>query len=206
MNRPRKLPLDDPRWLPLDVPHRWLTECTGNHELAAADLTKLLATPPPRGVRSMVRLWPGEERKLLPFSHWTEHSVTWFKNRLEVSPPHRWFPFGPEGPIHEDVYYAWEPDLKKFRPKRVASVTSSEPASEMPARRGQPMKHDWVAVAVEITRQVYREHKGKVPKTDLPTAKAMQQWCLDQGKSEPVISEMRAIVKAVFDQLRRANK
>jgi hypothetical protein len=205
MSRPRRLPLDDPRWLPLEVPHRWLTERTGNHELAAADLTKLLATPPPRGVRSMVRLWPGEDRRLLPFSYWTKHYASWANNRLRVWPS-RPFHIGPEGPIHEDAHFAWEPDLKKFRPKRVASVASSEPAPEMPARRGQPMKHDWVAIAVEITRQVYREHKGKVPKTDLQTAKAMQQWCLDQGKSEPVISEMRAVVKAVFDQLRRANK
>jgi hypothetical protein len=110
-----ELPLDDPRWLPLDVPHGLLIQRTGNDELANRDLTALLAKPV-KGLRSMVRLWPGKERKLLSFKYWTEHYVSRSSfGRLRVFPG-RASPVGPMGPIHEDVHYVWKPDLEKIWP------------------------------------------------------------------------------------------
>src|SRR5262245_28223767 len=63
----------------------------------------------------MVRLWPGEERKLLSFKYWIEHYVGRSFGRLRVFPS-RAFPVGPTGPIHEDVHYVWKPDLEKIWP------------------------------------------------------------------------------------------
>jgi hypothetical protein len=74
-------PLDDPRWVPLEVPHGLLTQRTGDRGLAAHDLTALLATQ----VHSMRRYFgryrdprrPKLERELLPFSFWDEHKLSW---------------------------------------------------------------------------------------------------------------------------------
>ena len=114
------LPLDSPDWVPFDIPHRWLAERTGNPDLAAHDLTKVLTIPPPDGVRSMVRIWPYEERRLLSSSHWTTHYVSWnilrSGSRIRVWPARLHNATGPEGPIHEDVHYAWKPDLMRVWP------------------------------------------------------------------------------------------
>jgi hypothetical protein len=164
------LPLDSPNWVSLDIPHRWLIEHTGHPDLAAHDLTKILAIPPPDGVRSMVRLWPYEERKLLPSSHWTTHYASWdiYRKRIRVWPS-RPFDIGPGGPIHEDVHYAWKPDLMRVWPemfplvpaKEAGSITTSMPgivataASNSPASESQPFPKS-IAKKLAGSRQMLR--------------------------------------------------
>jgi hypothetical protein len=136
------LPLDSPDWVPFDIPLRWLIEHTGHPDLAAHDLIKLLATPPPYGVCSMVRLWPYEERKLLPSSYWIKHCMGWDnrRKRIWVSPSRLLGGIGPDGPLHEDIHFAWKPDLVRVWPemflptsvKEVGATTPSVTATSMP--------------------------------------------------------------------------
>ena len=87
-NSDEPLPLDDPRGVLLDIPFHGLVERVGHRDVAAHDLTKVLATPPPNGVRSMVRWWPYEKRELLSFSYWATHYPDWDnrRNRIRVWP------------------------------------------------------------------------------------------------------------------------
>ena len=128
-----ELPLDSPNWVPLGIPHRWLAERTGNPDLAAHDLTKIFAIPPPEGVRTMVRRWPYEDRELLPSSHWTTHYASWdilrSRSRIRVWPARLHNAMGPEGPIHEDVHYTWKPDLMRVWPEMFPSVPAKEVVS-----------------------------------------------------------------------------
>ena len=187
------LPLDSPNWVSLDIPHRWLIEHTGHPDLAAHDLTKILAIPPPDGVRSMVRLWPYEERKLLPSSHWTTHYASWdiYRKRIRVWPS-RPFDIGPGGPIHEDVHYAWKPDLMRVWPEMFPSVPMKEvgatttsvavapiPNSPPPKRRPLPeritkeLAGRWQAIRAAVALwQAFSD--GKTPST------LSAQRCRDQ--------------------------
>src|SRR5262249_41468399 len=129
-----------------------LIQRTGNDELANRDLTALLARPV-KGLRSMVRLWPGEECKLLSFKYWTEHYVGRSSGRLRVFPG-RAFPVGPTGPIHEDVHYVWKPDLNKIR----LTATPRERSTER--RRKEPPEYKLIRkIAAEKLPGGY-EHVG----------------------------------------------
>src|SRR5262245_23072173 len=109
----------DSRWAPLDDLHALLVPRTGNRPLAAQDLTKLLATPPPNGVRSMRRYFglyrdlsrPELEWELLEFSFWDEHRLSSWKDGLCI---------GPARPVTTVVravgLYGWKPDFDKAVP------------------------------------------------------------------------------------------
>jgi hypothetical protein len=122
------LPLDDPRWVLLDIPFHGLVKRVGHRDVAAHDLTKVLAMPPLDGVRSMVRWWPYEKRELLPFSYWATHYPDWDnrRNRIRVWPCRPLGGIGPNGPIHEDVHYAWKPDLMRVWPEMFPPVSGKE--------------------------------------------------------------------------------
>jgi hypothetical protein len=188
------LPLDSPDWVPLDIPLRWLIEHTGHPDLAAHDLIKLLATSPPYGGRSMVRLWPYEECKLLPSSYWIQHCVGWDnrRKRIWVSPSRLLGGIGPDGPIHEDVHYAWKPDLMRVWPEMFPSVPMKEvgatttsvavapiPNSPPPKRRPLPeritkeLAGRWQAIRAAVALwQAFSD--GKTPST------LSAQRCRDQ--------------------------
>jgi hypothetical protein len=156
-----KLPLDDPRWLPLQVPHSWLMQRGSNREWADHDLTVLLRTD----VHSMVRLWPSDERRLLPFSYWDEgeHYVSSRPDKVQVFPQRPISAIGPKGPLHEDAFYAWGPDLKKIRP---ASAAPRRPTPHVPKKKkAEPVKPPTrqQRVGQAILRDLHPE--GVVPET-----------------------------------------
>ena len=135
-----ELPLDSFDWVPLDIPHRWLAERIGNADLAALDLIKVLATPPPHGVRSMRRYFgrfrdlsrPDLERERLDFSFWVEHRLTSWTDGLRIGLANR----GVDYPIPAVGVYAWKPDLERIWPEMFSSAlakTSSSPPKKLPA-------------------------------------------------------------------------
>jgi hypothetical protein len=118
MSSDEPLPLDDPRWVPLESPHKLRTQRTGDRHLAAEDLTKLLATPPPLGVRSMRRYSghyrdpdrPDLERELPPFAFWTEHALSSWSDGLFIRPARQ------HTVVRAVGFYAWKPDLEQIWP------------------------------------------------------------------------------------------
>jgi hypothetical protein len=183
-------PLDDPRWVSLSVPHGWLVQ-RGDNESADHDLTALLRTRVP----SMVRLWPGDERKQLPFSYWDEgeHYVSSYSGKVRVYPA-RPFPVGPKGPIAEDVYFAWGPELEEFRPppKTAAAVSATVPDDE-PQRR-TPGPQPALAWRTALARELIRRALAGEP---IPTAEKLCELIQDKsGKPDrrTVQKEMKKLL------------
>jgi hypothetical protein len=138
-----ELPLDDFRWVMLDIPHRWLTERVGNPHFAAEDLTRALATPPPHGVRTMRRYLgrfrdlkrPDVEREQLPFSFWTVFYLLAWSDGLRLGVRNR----GVDYPVPLFGTYAWKPDLVVRWPEMFAPVAPvSAPTSR--SRRQQAIR------------------------------------------------------------------
>jgi hypothetical protein len=127
-----ELPLDNFDWVPLDIPHRWLAERTGNGDLAALDLTKLLATPPPHGVRTMRRYFgrfrdlsrPDLEREQLDFSFWVKYQLSSWSDGLRIGLANR----GVTYPIPAAGIYAWKPDLMRVWPDMFPAVPAKTPS------------------------------------------------------------------------------
>lgn len=159
--RQAKLPLDDPRWAPLDDLHGLLIPRTGNRDLAAHDLTKLLATPPPRGVRSMRRYFgryrdlsrPDLEREQLEFSFWEEHALSSWSDGLCIVRPKQ----GVGQAIRAVGIYAWKPDFDK-------AVLGLAPAMEIEAvvrsRPGPKSRYPfWRFEAAAFAHDFYKKKK-----------------------------------------------
>ena len=150
------LPLDDPRWVPLEAPHRLLTQRTGNRHLAAQDLTALLATR----VRSMRRYFgrlrdlsrPDLERELLPFSFWAEHSLSSWSDGLFIRPVRS------SQPIPAAGLYAWKPDLD------TVGLTDA-PATAAASVTTEPVEGPKIRLAKELMAAVYpnQEWREKGP-------------------------------------------
>jgi hypothetical protein len=140
------LPLDDPRWVPLDALLEPFVQCTGHRDLAAHDLTKLLATPPPRGVRTMRRYYgrfrdltrPDVEREQLPFSFWTVYALTAWSDGLRLHRIGR----GVTYPIPAFGLYGWKPDFDAaIAPDRTAATLPVAPPTSDPVSASNALPH-----------------------------------------------------------------
>jgi hypothetical protein len=128
----------DSRWAPLDDLHAPLIPRTGNRELAALDLTKLLATPPPHGVRSMRRYFglyrdrsrPELEWELLEFSFWEEHVLSGWSDGLCIRH------IRSRQALRAVGFYGWKPDFEKIYPTEPAQPGERQLTPQV--REGQP--------------------------------------------------------------------
>jgi hypothetical protein len=198
----KQLPLDDPRWVLLEVPHGLLTQRTGgDRALAAHDLTALLATQ----VHSMRRYFgryrdprrPKLERELLPFSFWDEHKLSWHDGlRIRHAQSSQTMP--------AVGLYAWEPDLQKFCPAAKTDDSMQPP----PRRRGPPVTDDWFTICGEIARRCIDPKSGRVriPKNQTELVEDILQWCQDEHDREPAKSSLHEAVRRVCAALAKAQK
>jgi hypothetical protein len=214
--RRAKLPLDDPRWLPILDAHKAILPRTGDWHLAARDLTAAMAKPD--GVRSMrrrVKRGEGPDRELLPRSFWEAYELRPWNSRpgpfpndsLLVCPP------GKTGrAIQGYAFFVWNPDLEKIWPTAAPTAGSSEhpndPLRPPPRRRGPVMTHDWFSICGEIARRCIDPRTGRVtvPKSENKLAEDLLKWLSEQGIDPPAPSEMREAVKRVCAALRPVQK
>src|SRR5262245_60987510 len=146
------LPLDDPRWMPVDAAHKRMCEPTGEPQLAARDLTEALARERD-GLRSMRRSIHGAdpERELLPPLYWVVHDVRWM--RREVGEPilavcrrdrrHAVGPDGFIGPSFSYVYYGWLPDLERLWPTVFPPPTLPPEKKKRKKAPGRPIECEY---------------------------------------------------------------
>lgn len=116
MPKPKPLPLDDPRWLPIGDAHKLLCERTGDGQLAANDLTEKLASG---DVHCMCRTLDGR-RELVPATFWVEHMLSYWQtdDKLLVArrppPDHKgggWVISSIRG-----VFFVWQKDVEECWP------------------------------------------------------------------------------------------
>jgi hypothetical protein len=196
----KQLPLEDPRWVPLEVPHRLLTQRTGDRDLAAHDLTTLLATQ----VRSMRRYFgrdrdprrPNLERELLPFSFWDEHKLSSWRDGLCIRHVQSSQAMPAVG------LYAWEPDLQKFLP-----AAKTDDSMRPPSRpRGPPVTEDWFTICGEIARRCIESGRVRIPKNQTELVEDILQWCRNEHDREPAKSSVHEAVRRVCAALAKAQK
>ena len=168
-----KLPLDSFDWVPLGIPHRWLAERTGNGDLAALDLTKVLATPPPHGVRTMRRYFgrfrdlsrPDLEREQLDFSFWVKYRLQSWSDGLRISLANR----GVTYPIPVVGTYAWKPDLMRVWPDMFPPAPAKTPPSPpkklsaLPKKIAAKLRHGGQISRVYPVLQTEFPPFGRVP-------------------------------------------
>jgi hypothetical protein len=98
---------DDLRWLPVETLHGWLTERTGNRELAADDLTHLVRTTVHTMQRYLGRYRrsdrPDLEWEQLSFSYWHERALKSWSDGLRMTPAK----YGVCTPIPVFGLYVW---------------------------------------------------------------------------------------------------
>jgi len=203
----------DSRWAPLDDLHAPLIPRTGNRDLAAHDLTKLLATPPPYGVRSMRRYFgryrdlsrPELEWELLEFSFWEEHALSSWSDGLCIVRPKQ----GVSQAVQAVGLYGWKPDFDKAVPGLAPASDSPTDAMQPPLqRRGPVLTHDWFSICGEIARRCIDPKTGhvQVPKKGSSFVADMRNWCVAQGWAAPARSEMSEAVRRICAAMMRAEK
>jgi hypothetical protein len=196
--RARKpLPLDNPRWLPVEEIHKLLMQRTGDGRLAASDLNKKCGA-----VRCMCRrrMLPRKsrpvpaagdvatsnigDRELVAPAHWANHEfkftmsghlVLWRKGEKGA-----W--------LHgEFVFYLWKADVVKAWPGLLKSHATPEGKSEERRRRDPlPVKHAGgrprsftsrqIGELQEEQRRYENDHPGE-PKKDVK--QHVQNWAKD---------------------------
>jgi hypothetical protein len=210
MSKPRGLPLNDRRWLPVVEAHARFQRLDNPHA-AANHLSTLLQT----SVHSMVHwLVPegGPDRELLSFAYWHRNTLRMGSKGLAVFPP-----YSMDG-MSGAVFYAWEPDLKKFFGDQEPAGNSqasknilpandtitAAPAQDlkMPTKRGRKREHAWDKIRTETMRRVFNNGRPEWPQSENKLAEKIEQWCLDRFKKAPAISELRAMVADVVERLR----
>jgi hypothetical protein len=195
--RPRKLPLDDPRWIPIAAAHRYRRQQTGDRELAARDVTEAMADGRLPCMRRRIGTNPGPDRELVPRDFWNVWELQSWSDALLVARR------GPGGVrrLRGYAFFVWEPRLKEIWPadsERSADDWRLPP----PRRRGPATTHDWFAICAEIARRCIDPKTGRVrvPKSERRLARAMLDF------RETAESEMRVAVKAVCAALRTVQK
>jgi hypothetical protein len=185
----RRFPLDSPNWIPIVNAHQSLCGLTGNRELAAKDLTNVLAD---RDVPSMRRCFSGwrsppvgavllePDGELLPAAYWTEHQVqSWSSDATFVARRGAFVPS--RGNMFTEItgyaYFVWKPALAKIWP--AAFALAAAPAAPRVRRTNDK-----------------RQHKGS-PTQDAIRQIAAQEWP-DEHEGIPI----KHIIAGVSPKLR----
>jgi hypothetical protein len=194
-----KLPLDDPRWLPVIEAHKRQCELTGEPQLAARELTEAMARER-NGLRSMRRsIYDADpDRELLTPSHWTKYQLWW---RLEaktagatgqdliVRSRDRSDPKGPDGdigPSYSYAYYIWRPDLERLwsqlrSPPSPPPATPDHATDVSPPRRkpGPKTTDDWPMLIAAKLIHMARYDPEALGNVDA-LVKSMQRFLQDE--------------------------
>ena len=200
----RKPPLDDARWLPIDRAHALFVERTGDHHLAARDLTEKLASD---AVRCMMRDFSTGKRERPPDKYWVESKLDWFDG-LHVVPHGQ-----PSGlilgrivlSVQDFKFYVWEPDLKKIFANDDATTTATNQPQEKPAKSGRPAKIKWDE-RQEIKNRCWLNGRYVAPETLLKLTVDLQRWHMGKHGFEPNIEDLRKFVGDATAMLKLVSK
>ena len=198
--RPRRLPLNDRRWLPLTAAYPWVYRLTGDYRLAARDLNAALADG---RLRSMRRRGDGgvPDRELLSSSFWAEHEISGLKELLVMPRGNRPFEL-------LSVFYVWEPDYEEIfgggaNPRTQVVPTTKKAPPEGTTKQGAPLKHDWVAITTEAAFREATATKKQRDKSILAAAGSMRAWCGKHLHKRPSITDLREIITTVRRRFRQ---
>jgi len=217
--RRTKLPLDDPRWVPIKEAIERRYKQTGSYTLTADDLNEALQKADKAdGLRSLERR--AGERKLLSGATWRDDlhvSIALFpvegkgnwpdrKEGAAVFPRQRDAP-----PICGRWFYVWQPGLDELWP--VEAPTAGEQREDdlrpPPRRPGPPPDTErWWGICAEIARRCIDEKTGRVavPKSENKLADDVLDHLAEIGQGRPSPSEMRAAVKYICAALRKVQR
>jgi hypothetical protein len=233
--KPKRLPLRDPRWVPIQKIIRELRRAIGADGLVAYDLRQALLAGRLRAKRRLLmRRRIAEYASIVsvgPASH--AGAPTTIQSRQtfpDVLPRHVEEPVPRE--FWQDVtirvtaerleiiwntahrsprvavpqFYLWQPDVMKIWP----AITPGEKDNQAPSPRnaGRPRVYEWHAIDGEIARRCIDPKTGRlrVPANERKLSRDVLEWCGDKIAREPTESEMRKAVKAVCAALRSAQK
>jgi hypothetical protein len=171
--------------------HGWLTERTGNRDLAANDLTRLVRTTVHTMQRYHARYHrpdrPDLEWEQLPFSYWNERALISRSNGLGMIPAKRGVC------IITPVFglYVWGPNCEAFRPvsSGQGDNTGARPISRQPT--GPKTARDWQD---HVLREMYRAFFDK---RAMPTASELQTSCTKHVGVTPDVSKINEFLRRV---------
>jgi hypothetical protein len=193
--RPGKLPLDSPHWLPLNDAHRLHHETTGNRSLAAGDLTGALLSGHLRCMRRRVGRGVEPDREFVPSSFWAGYRLdSWSDALLIRARTHRG---GVVPTLQGFAFYVWKPDLERIWPTAAPpSEGRADEAQTAPRRRkpGPKIKHNWrLHVAAETLRIL--EKQGRIP-----SARELAQFCENKFGYQPDESDIQKLIKILLSE------
>jgi hypothetical protein len=199
-SRQRSLPLgDDPRWRPLEVLHKLLTERLGDPHLAALDLTEALAIGK---LHCRMRRMHDGARFLVPVSFWVRHELSDWSDGLRITQrrnqPRAEFvlpdgvivPAGNKMPDGYAAFSAWERDFDRLWLPTAASTLKPELEIDERRKPGPRINKDWkLHAAGELHRIVIVEKKPP------PTADELAKYCHKKTGYLPEISEVSRLIR-----------
>ena len=122
--RPKRLLLNDRRWLSLATAHPLIYRLTGDCYAVARDMTDALAYGRLRSMRRQ-RNGGGPDRELLSSSFWAEHKIeSGHRENFDV------IARGQAALTIYGVFYVWEPDYKKIVQVLTTQVEPRTPPPE----------------------------------------------------------------------------
>jgi hypothetical protein len=194
----RRLPLDDPRWLPLvEVYRTTVLPRMGDPFLAARDLTSAMAKSD--GLRSMRRPTFRDatvpDRELLRPSFWTEYVLrpsSTVPDSLSYDTALVCRAAGPVNPVPY-AFFVWRPDFDKLYP--AAGATPAPSPDDKPRRKpGKKIKEDWkLTAAAECHR--FKQENGRTP-----TAPELAQLVDKKLGYYPDESEVRKLIRFLLSE------
>jgi hypothetical protein len=136
--RGEQLPLDSPGWIPIAEAHRAVLPLMGSRDLAAQDLSEVVADGSVPCMRRRLGHGEGPERELVPLPFWKEY---WFMHWLDVGLQVMNRPAG-RGPSSIATYrgfafFVWKPALARIWPAAFAPAIAapSPPMTEIDVLR-----------------------------------------------------------------------
>jgi hypothetical protein len=194
--RRAKLPLDDPRWVPIKEAIERRYKQTGSYTLTADDLNEALQKADKAdGLRSLERR--AGERKLLSGATWRDDlhvSIALFpvegkgnwpdrKEGAAVFPRQRDAP-----PIHGRWFYVWKPDFDDLWPTAEPITTTERRADAKPRRKPGPKANWRLPAAVKL-------HEVREKDRRTPSAPELCQHIHRTLKYYPDETEMRKLIR-----------
>ena len=197
MSKRGKLPLDDPRWLPLSRALEYCRRRIGSEFFAPLEMQQEFAAG---RIRTAVRYLdqstqpPTSKVALLTTASWKGRPLIW-KRRGLLSDSFK------KG-LHPSMIYVWQPDLEKKWAPPSPPPSPSEHATEPPdlatdvsprRRPGPPPNKEWDRIVVR--ELLNRARAGQ----KLPTSPEMLRFCGEKLDWEPDPRAMQRLLRLFAD-------
>jgi hypothetical protein len=192
-----RLPLDDPRWRPVDEIVDKLVPRIGDKMLIAGDLDEKLKGGKVRSMHRSVVIAPhgliNRPPKLLPASHWTEHCLMYWWNgdiRVALRPP----------PNHQGPWcftwvvgalYLWLPDCEKAFALTPQKAHVDEAKVDERRKPGPRPREEWQEVVV--IKWCTQRRAGKPE----PTAAELAQFCANELGYPPAHTAISKLLRGL---------